>query len=215
MSLDIYSHLSDEYLQKFPRITFEKGEIIVPAEAVKVISIYYILEGECIVYSHSFNGRRFLIDELGPGDFIGKFSQMRNYNFYCEAVSEKKCKMFDLTQYLPELFQDPQFNLYFSKKTTDRLYRMYKISMSRDLFKYEELLSYYFISTADKENNVTLNDEYLCLKLNISARNYFYILKKMVTNGIIARKGRKIAILNMEYLRETASPVFLFMGEKF
>ncbi len=214
MKLDIYSHLSDDYLQKFPRVTFDKGEIIVPAEAVEVISIYYILEGEVIVYSHAFNGRRFLIDELAPGDFIGKFSQMRNYNFYCEAVADKKCRMFDLTRYLPELFRDPQFKLYFYKKTTDRLYRMYKIAMSRDLFKYDELLAYYLISTSDENNDVLLNDEYLCLKLNISSRNYFYILKKMIGNGLIAKKGKKITILDMESLKEASSLVSAFMGEK-
>lgn len=214
MTLDIYSNISDSYLQKFPRVIFDKDEIIVPAEEVKTISIYYILEGECIVYSNSFNGRRFLIDELSSGDFIGKFSQMRNYNFYCEAIAATKCTAFDITQYLPELFRDPKFSLYFSKKTTDRLYRMYKISMSRDLFKYEELLSYYLLSMKDGNNNVVLNDEYLCLKLNISTRNYFYILKKMIKDGVIAKKCGKIVILNVEYLKKTASLVFAFMGEK-
>ena len=74
MKLDIYSHLSDDYLQKFPRVTFDKGEIIVPAEAVEIISIYYILEGEVIVYSHAFRNALIPVSTVVVGTVFSLFA---------------------------------------------------------------------------------------------------------------------------------------------
>ena len=211
MTLDIYSHLSEEYVQKFPCVTFEKNTIFIPAEAQNDPAIYYILEGDVAVFAHSSRGRSFLVDELGAGDFIGKFSQMRKCNFYCEVVAMTRCRMLDITQYKHDLFNDKDFSLYFYTKTTNKLYKMYKLSLSRDLFNYSELLSYYLVIMADDENNINSRDEYICWKINISTRNYFYILKDLIKKGVIARKGKKISILNMEYLKKNALAVLEFM----
>ncbi len=215
MELDIYSLLSEEYIQKIPRATFEKGDIVFPAEELEVVSIYYILEGEVAVSAYSFKGRQFLIDELGPGDFAGKFSQLRKCNFFCEGIAVKKSVMLDITHYASALFEDQKFSLYFYKKTTDRLYRMYKIAMARSLFAYDELLAYYLISMADKNNHIVFGYKYIYMKLNISRRNFFYILEKLIDQGVLSRKGNNLFIENMEYLRNAASHVFIFMGETY
>ena len=214
MTLDIYQHLSDEYIRNLPQVTFEIQEIIFPYESISVVPIYYIIEGYVSVFTHSYSGRRFLVDELKKGEFIGKFSQMRKQNFHSAAIAMTPCTMLDLTPDKEKLFKDPNFSLFFNTKTTDRLYRMYKILMAKNLFSAEELLAHCFLETYTDEETFDVDDEYICQKINISKRNYFYLLKKFKSQEIISRKGKKTTILDKESLIKTALRVTEFMKNK-
>ncbi len=214
MTLDIYSHLSNDYIQGLPQVTFEKKDIIFPSESITIIPIYYILEGFVSVFTHAINGRCFLVDELEKGEFIGKFSQMRKQNFHSSAVAMTACRLLDLTKDKEKLFQDPRFSLFFNTKTTDRLYRMHKLLMARNLFSAEELLAHCFLELSKNEDSFAADDEYVCQKINISKRNYFYLLKKLRSKEIIFRKGKKVTILNKKELIKTALSVTEYMKNK-
>ena len=211
--LDIYRHFSDEFIERFEKKSFKRNEIIIPAENLDDISIYYILKGKVSIFSTSDNGRTFLIDELGPGEFVGKFSQLRKHSFFSEGIAMTDCEMLDLTKYKDELLEDMGFSLYFHKKTTNRIYYMYKTSMARDLFTYKELLAYCLVIMADDENNVVASDKHIRWKLNISERNYFYLLKRLGQLGVISKEKKKIHILDMDFLEKAASSVLKFMDD--
>ena len=207
----IYDFLSHEQLSRIPVVNINKNIVFIPAIAQKDIDLYYILKGTVEVFSQSYNGRRFLVDTLGPGEFIGKFSQMRKRNFYCEVETHTPCTMLKLNEIKNELLNDEKFLLFFYIKTTNRVYEMYKVSMVRTLFKYEEILAYFLLDIVNEAGFIGDKDTSICLKTNISERQYYYIMKKFSNKGIISYDKKGIYILDIVGLKAIASNVTKFM----
>ena len=212
---DIFQHLPEGIVPALPTIQVKKDTVFIPAEAQEIVDLYYILDGEVSVFAQSHNGREFLIDTLPSGNFIGKFSQMRNQNFYCEVRANCDCSLLVLTRYKELLLSDKSFALYFYLKTTDRVYEMYKLSMARTLYSYEELFAYWLLKLADSNWVVASEDEMIRLKMNISERQFFYLLKKLSGQKLIRRVRNRIQILDVEGLRELAQNVRSFMNSTY
>lgn len=208
---NIYDFLSQEQISKIPVVNYKKNTIFIPAITQENIDLYYILNGTVEVVTQSYNGRRFLIDTLEQGEFIGKFSQMRKQNFYCEIKTRTSCTMLKLTEIKNELFNDERFSLFFYIKTSNRIYEMYKASMARTLFTYEELLAYHLLNIANKEGFIGDKDTSICLKTNISERQYYYIMKKFINERIICTDKKGIYILDIDSLMAIATKVIKFM----
>lgn len=211
---NIYDVLSEEQLRRVPVVNIEKNTVFIPAVEAENMGLYYILDGVVEVISQSYNGRSFLIDTVMPGEFIGKFSNMRKQNFYSDIKTQTSCKLLNLTALKNELLNDEQFMLLFSFKTSNRLYEMYKIGMMRTLFTYEEILSYCLLELADETGCISSKDKYICLKTSISERQYYYIMKKFRSNNIIGQNKKKICILEREKLEEIAFNIINFMKNR-
>lgn len=208
---DIYDFLSREQIGRIPVVNYNKNTIFIPAVTQEDIDLYYILKGTVEVVTQSYNGRRFLIDTLGQGEFIGKLSHMRKQNFYCEIKTRTSCTMLKLTEIKNELFNDERFSLFFYIKTSNRIYEMYKISMARTLFTYDELLAYHLLNIANEEGFIGDKDASICLKTNISERQYYYIMKKFISERMICTDKKGIYILDRDSLMALASKVIKFM----
>ena len=211
MKKNIYDFLSHEQLDKSLTVNLDKNIVFIPAVAQENIDLYYILEGNVGVYSQSYNGRRFLIDSLGPGQFVGKFSQMRKQNFYCEIKTNTQATLLKLTDIKNELFSHEQFLLYFYIKTSNRVYGMYKISMARTLFSYEELLAYYLLNKANEAGFIGDTDTNICLEANISERQYYYITKKFENDHLISHDKKGRYIRDIVGLKDIAANATKFM----
>ncbi|MCI5753886.1 MAG: cyclic nucleotide-binding domain-containing protein [Clostridiales bacterium] len=212
---DIFQYLPEGIAETLPTVRVNKDTVFIPAEAQEVIDLYYILDGEVSVFAQSHNGREFLIDTLPSGNFIGKFSQMRNQNFYCEVRANCDCRLLVLTRYKEFLLSDKSFALYFYIKTTDRVYEMYKLSMARTLYSYDELFAYWLLKLADDKRVVACEDELIRLKMNISERQFFYLLKKLGGLKLIRRARNKIQLLDEDGLRDLAQNVCAFMDSSY
>ena len=212
---DIFQYLPEGIAETLPTVRVNKDTVFIPAEAQEVIDLYYILDGEVSVFAQSHNGREFLIDTLPSGNFIGKFSQMRNQNFYCEVRANCECRLLVLTRYKEFLLSDKSFALYFYIKTTDRVYEMYKLSMARTLYSYDELFAYWLLKLADDKRVVACEDELIRLKMNISERQFFYLLKKLGGLKLIRRARNKIQLLDEDGLRDLAQNVCAFMDSSY
>ena len=212
---DIFQYLPEGIAETLPTVRVNKDTVFIPAEAQEVIDLYYILDGEVSVFAQSHNGREFLIDTLPSGNFIGKFSQMRNQNFYCEVRANCDCRLLVLTRYKEFLLSDKNFALYFYIKTTDRVYEMYKLSMARTLYSYDELFAYWLLKLADDKRVVACEDELIRLKMNISERQFFYLLKKLGGLKLIRRARNKIQLLDEDGLRDLAQNVCSFMDSSY
>ena len=208
---NIYDFLSPEQISRIPVINSTDNIVLIPAITQENTDLYYILEGTAEVFSQSYHGRRFLIDTLGANDFIGKFSQMNKQNFYCEIKTYTPCTMLKLTEIKNELFNDERFLLFFYIKTTNRIYEMYKLSMARTLFTYEELLAYHLLERMNEDGLVSDKDIRICLKTNISERQYYYIMKKFRNERIICNDKKGIYILDIANLKAIATNVIEFM----
>lgn len=211
MEKSIYDFLSPEQLKRIPLVNIEKSIVFIPAMAQENIDLYYILKGRVGVFSQSYNGRRFLIDTLGPGEFVGKFSQMRKQNFYAEIKTTTQATLLKLTDIKNELFNHEQFLLFFYIKTSNRVYEMYKISMARTLYTYEELLAYNLLNKANEAGFIVDTDANICLETNVSERQYYYITKKFENNHFISHDKKGIYIRDIAGLQAIAANVTKFM----
>lgn len=210
----IYDLLSEEQLLRIPVVYINKNTVFIPAIDQENIDLYYILEGRVEVVSQSYNGRSFLIDTLAPGEFIGKFSHMRKQNFYADIKTQTSCTLLKLTDIKNEILNDEQFLLFFYFKTSNRLYEMYKISMMRTLFTYDEILAYYLLDIANESGFIGEKDKHICLKTSISERQYYYIMKKFRHDYLIGQDKRGIYILDIAGLKAIAIGVINFMKNR-
>lgn len=214
MEQSIYDFLSEDQLRRIPVVDIKKDTVFLPAVDQDSMSLYYILEGKVDVISQAYNGRSFLIDTVSQGEFIGKFSHMRNKNFYADIKTQTQCKLLKLSEIRNEILNDERFLHFFYFKTSNRLYDMYKISMMRTLFTYEEILSYHLLDIADNSGLITDKDKHICLKTSISERQYYYIMKKFKAAGIITQSKSGIAIVDIDSLRDIAFNVINFMKNR-
>lgn len=211
---ELRQYVSDETLASLPRVSFPANVTFIKSDAEDKISNYFILEGTVSVHALANTGREFWIDSLGPGDFIGKFSQMRGNNFNCEVHTDEPCKMIVLTDVLDELLEDKDFNIYFGRRITDRLYAMYKRLMLRLLFSYDEVLAYYLLKAVEgRDAGFAPRIEPLRRVMNVSERQFYYLLKNMEHDGLIRRVGRgRIKLTNCAGLKRAAHDVSDFMN---
>ena len=93
--------------------------------------------------------------------------------------------MLKLTDIKNEVLNDEQFLLFFYFRTSTRLYEMYKISMMRTLFTYEQILAYYLLDLSNEEGFIAEKDSQICLKTGISERQYYYIMKKFIVHPVL------------------------------
>ena len=208
---NIYDYLSQEHLSRTSVVNIKENTVFIPATAQKNIDLYYILKGTLDVLSQSYSGHRFIIDPLGPNEFVGKFSQMRQQHFYSEVKTNTPCTLLKLTAIRNELMNDERFLLFFCIKTSNRLYEMYKISMVRTLFPYHEILAYNLINLANKSGFISDTGTNICLKTNISERHYYYLIKKLRDKQIISLTKKGISIRDMAALTAIADNVTKFM----
>ncbi len=210
----IYDFLPPEQLNRIPVVTINKNIVFIPAIAQENIDLYYILTGKVEVVSYSYHGRSFLVDTLEANEFVGKFSQMRKQNFYSEIKTRTPCTLLKLTDIKNEVLNDEQFLLFFYFKTSNRLYEMYKASMMRALFTYEEVLAYYLLAIANEAGFIGDKDTHICLKTNISERQYYYLMKKFRNGQMISQDKKGIYLRDIASLQTIASNVTKFMTNR-
>lgn len=152
-----------------------------------------------------------MIDRLGKGDFIGKFSQMRGFDFQCGVRAHTNLTMLDITQIKETLWDSfTPLGRFFHNKTSDRVYIMYKLSMLRMHFDYEEIFAFWLLKEKNEKNIVEDAKNLFCI-MNVSDRQVYYLLKKFKDNGLIEKKKNQIKLINEEALSELAENVFTFM----
>lgn len=211
---EILNYISEEELRKFPIVHVKKGETFIPAYKQEVVKLYYILQGGVDVYATSYNGREFLIDQLGVDDFIGKFSQLRGIDFQCAVKGSSEVKMLDMTAYSEKLWdENTRLGRVFHYKTSNRVYRMYKLSMLRMLFSYEEIFAYWLLAERDERTDIINDVKEVFLKMNVSDRQIYYLLKKFKEMGMIRKEGNRVNILQVDQIRQLAGNVCMFMED--
>lgn len=210
----IYDFLSPEQLERTPVLDIDRDVVFIPAIGGMDIDLYYILEGQVDVISQSYNGGSFLIDAVGKNEFMGKFSHMRQHNFYADIKTRTPCKMLKLSGIKGELLEDEKFMLFFYYKTSNRLYEMYKISMMRMLYSWEEILAFYLLEMADASGFVNFKDKYIRFHTSISERHYYYLLKKFKNERIITQSREGIRIIDSNKLKSVAQGVSNFMKNR-
>ena len=209
--LDLFQHISPALANQLQQIVIKKGTVFIEADAQKEVEFYYILDGQVSVFAQAPNGREYWVDTQGRGDFMGKFSQFRGQNFNCEVRADTDCRLLVLTPFKQELLRNSRFALWFYLKTSGRVYEMYKIVIARTLFSFDELLAYHLLRL-EKNGSVNVSLKRMLYILNISERQYFYLVKDLEKRGLILRRRGGFDLLDRPALTELASNVTQFMN---
>ena len=209
--LELFLHIPSSITSQLQQIAVKKGTVFIEASAQKEVEFYYILDGQVSVFAQAPNGREYWVDTQGRGDFMGKFSQFRGQNFNCEVRADTDCRLLVLTPFKQELLRNSRFALWFYLKTSGRVYEMYKIAIARSLFSFDELLSYHLLRL-EKNGCVNVSLKNMLNILNISERQYFYLVKNFEKRGLLHRRRCGFDLLDRPALAGLASNVTLFMN---
>lgn len=212
---EILKYISKEEVDRLPVVRVREGETFISADKQEVVKLYYILEGRVDIFSLSYGGREFFVDQLGKDDFIGKFSQVRGFDFRCSVKAGTDITLLDVTSYSEMLLGDgfTKFGRFFHRKTTDRVYVMYRFSMMRMLFTCEEIFAYWLWTDKEKDTNIVSDLHKIFYRMNISDRQVFYLLKKFKEAGLIKKGKRQAEILDMDGVSRMAEHVLAFMSD--
>lgn len=176
-------------------------------------TIYYIISGEVKVEGISVNGKKILVDYISENEFAGHISCIRKSNFYCDSIAATNVNLLCLDYELMErLLKDPEFSTFFYYKTSARLYIMYKKMLMSNFFNQNEIVAYYLLEQS-QNNIIVFKSVYdICAQMNISRRNYYNILKKLLHGGVLVKlEDGQYQIDDIAYLEEMSVKVKMFL----
>lgn len=211
-SLEIYEYIKD-YLPLIPIMKLDKEEYLFRAE-YNVLTLFYIISGRIKVEAVSYNGKKIVVDILEGDEFTGAISMMHGADFQCSGRAAATLRVLVLKESLMnELMQMDEFCAFFYRKTSKRVYRMYKKSLAKNLFSLKEIFAYYILenSKGDIFSYVSIYD--ICERLDASRRGIYNILHQFEDKGLIDKKDEASYILNRQQIMREAKQVFDFMGE--
>lgn len=206
----IYEYIID-YLPAIPILDLKKGEYLFRADRGGD-TLFYIIEGNIKVENITYNGKKLIVDTIGPDNFSGPISNIHNADFQCSGVAETKAKVLVLKKSLmDELMQNDEFLVMFYQKTSKRIYMMYKNILARNLFAENEIMADYIL-----RNSVDGVFKYksiysICENLGISRRGIYNILYRFEEEGCIKKMDSAYRILDEDYLNRIAKQVAEFM----
>lgn len=205
-----------ERLDQIPRITVKAGEYISRAGKADG-GLFYVISGNMRVECVSHEGKKILVDNLGPDNFTGKISRVQRAYFACDILADTDCELLFLESGLYErLMENTEFRELFYRKISSRVYQMYKGRLVRSFYSLAELVAYYICSRTGKgqifEYKSTLR---LCEDLDISRRGLYNILNQFLAEGWLEKKaGSKYFIRDRERLEEICGEVRRYMEEQ-
>lgn len=208
---DIYEYIRD-YLPVIPILSLKKGEYLWRVDS-ESDTLFYILQGTIKVENVSYSGKKLVVDTIPEQDFGGAISAIHKADFQCSGVAESTVKVLVLKKTLmDELMLDDGFAAFFYRKTSKRVYIMYKTILARSLFGQDEIMAYYILENAKGEVFQYKSIYSICEHLGISRRGIYNILYRFEkTGGIKKEDNSAYRILDRGFLEAIAEQVIIFM----
>ncbi len=191
---------------------FGKGECITNSVA-RGEDYWYIIEGNIEVVATSHSGKRVHVDDNMEDEFTGHLSRYWGQNFYCDCIAVTPCTLIRIPNGLfSKLIKQDDFRLFFYFKMSSRLYEMYRRRLSFDLFTPRQRFAVHLLQEQKDGECYICNLSKECSLLGISRRNLYNILDDFEAGNIISyEQTGLVKIVNMERLRDIASPALDFM----
>ena len=214
--LEIYPFIKDR-LDRIPRVTVKAGEYIARAGTADG-GLFYVVSGYMRVECVSHEGKKILVDNLGPDNFTGKISRVQKAYFACDIFAATDCDLLFLESKVYEaMMKDKGFSELFYRKISNRVYQMYKGRLVRSFYSLAELVAYHICSRTGKdqifEYRSTLS---LCEELDISRRGLYNILNKFLEKGYLEKEvgSSRYYVRNRRELEKICSEVRRYMEEQ-
>lgn len=209
---EIYKYIKD-YQSEIPTLKVRKKEYLFRADCDDGM-IYYILDGVVEIESISSNGKKLIVDVLREEEFVGFISNLHNAAFQCSGIAETDIEVLALEKNLMgRLLEDDEFSALFYRKTSKRVYKMYKTILTRTLFTPNEIMAQYILENSVDNVFVYKSIYNICENLGVSRRGIYNILYRLEEMKVIEKQGDRAAfkIIDREYLEKTAEAVMRFM----
>jgi CRP-like cAMP-binding protein len=209
----IYEFIKERNIGDISLKSCKKGSVITDG-ADDRIHVIFLLEGAIKVVTTSIEGKQILIDEVCENSFSGHISKVRGQNFFATVIAKTNCIYLDFPdKVFDELMKNQDFACFFYKSTSDRVYLMYRKLLAKELFSQEEMIAYYLLSKADKEDLVALSKYYICEAMGISRRNFYNIINRFYKNGWVKKEGMCVRIIRGDELERVSNRMRWFFAE--
>lgn len=188
-------------------VSFEKGDFLARSDE-SLDEIFYVLKGKVEVQCITESGRRILVDEVPPGEFVGKISYMYEQNLHCDFLVTSPALLARIpAATFKALEENPQFMKFFFFKTSRRIYLIYKQLLAKSIFRLEENLAYYIVQNA--QGGIFAFDSMYSLasRLTVSRKNLYNVINRFVKQGYVERKTSCLVVVNAGALEELSKGV--------
>lgn len=209
---EIYKFIED-YIDQIELVKYKHGDYIDRATN-DTSCIYYILSGVVKVQNISHSGNKVLIDEISIGEFVGHISNIRGEGFHCDILAKEACTLVKITPVILEkLLKNSEFSSLFYKKTSQRIYCMYKKLLLEHLFPWEEIVAYYIVQHTKGDVFIYKSMYEICEYLSISRRGLYNIINKLVGEGCLEKQDNMFLVKNKKDLLERSKNVYQYYNE--
>lgn len=207
----IYPYIKD-HLDQCQMIHVAPGDYIARASDA-TNKIFYLIEGKCRETAITQAGKTVNVDVNVEDEFTGHLSNHWGQNLYCDMTAITRCTVVFIPQALfRQLMRDESFQAFFYRKTSTRLYEMYKMTLAREIFTQAQLFAWYMLESTSGSTCEIESIEAASRELHISRRNLYNLIESATKAGILTRVNNKtFEVLNREELEKTADPVKKYM----
>lgn len=205
----IFRHLDSESLCRISDLaahkTYARGEILFSPGSSQ--GLFLISEGKVKVYEISPSGKEQLLRVLTAGDFVGEealFSSTQTYTF-CQALMPTRVCFIRREDFLALLMQHPSISLKLLEEFNRRMIHSGHQATSNTAESVQVRLAGYLLELSEAQDSVELElplpMKELAAFLSTSPETLSRRLRALEESGLIARKGRRLRILQKERLQ--------------
>ncbi|QFP78892.1 Crp/Fnr family transcriptional regulator [Latilactobacillus graminis] len=206
----IFSYLDQDSLVKISAITrheqVSKGALVMSPTDQKRLVI--LAQGKVKVYQLSSAGKEQLLRIMEPGDFEGEklLFKAQDEPLYGEALQDSVICTLSRAAFQKLLLTYPAISLKLLEAITDKMARLEKQANLINIESIESRIVTYLIdlTKANGETHVTIPMKLkeLATYIGTTPETLSRKLKHLESDGLIERQGRKIRLLDYEYLED-------------
>ena len=209
--IEIFRQLSREEQQRVSSIArhmeVRRGTLLFTPENTP--GLFLISSGKVKVYSLPPSGKETLLRVLGEGDFVGEealFGDGQTENF-AEVLTDTRVCLIRRDDFLPLLMAYPSISLKLLEELNRRLVSLSRQAASETAGSVKNRLVCYLLELSDAQQSseitLPLSRKELAAFLDTTPETLSRRLTALVEDGLLARHGRTLTILDREKLADT------------
>lgn len=202
--------LSDEVKSALKIYRFRQGEHIIRSGG-KLEYFYFFVEGKAKVYTLQENGRSLLVRFYLPLEIIGEVEMFTGRNSIChlQALTESVCLGIKSSKMLEACRTDCLLMEFFCRTLSRKLLDFNQASSINQSYPLENRLASYLLSIPDDGGRLKTDSmSELADLLGTSYRHLSRTVKDFTEQGILEKKGKVMAILDQEKLKELGREIY-------
>ncbi len=195
-------------------LRYNRGEYLARSgEALD--NFMFFLKGRCKIYTIMPNGKSYLLQFYEPIRVIGDVELMYDRHMGCnchvEALTECDCLVIPMSLMAEKYMHDVTFLKAVSYSLSEKLNQESISNSVNLLYTLENRLAGYILAYAVNSTQFQLHESYsdMADMLGTSYRHLARVMNKFVEEGLIEKKKKSIAILNVKGLQAYAGDLAL------